>query len=386
MSSPAYSTTAAHADATPSAARKTRTLTIAVVAPSLEILGGQGVQAKALMDELRACEFKVMFVPVNPAFPRGLRWLRKIPLLRTVLNQLMYIPSLLRLRHADVVHAFSASYWSFLLAPTPAILAARLFRKPVVLNYHSGEAGDHLEHWGLRVHPWLKLVDKIVVPSCYLQQIFAQYGYSTRVIRNMIDTARFSYRERDPLQPKLLSSRNLEPLYGVDNTLKAFALIKKQYPDATLTVAGYGSQEAYLKAWVQANRLKDVRFVGRVEPPDMPKLYDEADIFLNSSTIDNQPVSILEAFSAGLAVVSTPTGDIAAMLLNGARGQLVPPNDPIAMAAAVSAALDQPADITPMMRRARNEAERYTGPMVCHEWAEVYAESHANNNYRTSAA
>ena len=53
-----------------------------------------------------------------------------------------------------------------------------------------------------------------------------------------------------------------------------------------------------------------VRFVGRVEPAAMPALYDEADIFVNASLVDNQPISVLEAFAAGLPVVSTPTGGI----------------------------------------------------------------------------
>ncbi len=56
-------------------------------------------------------------------------------------------------RALDVVHVFSASYSSFLLAPVPAMLAARLFNKRVVLHYHSGEADDHLAHWGALVHP-----------------------------------------------------------------------------------------------------------------------------------------------------------------------------------------------------------------------------------------
>lgn len=364
-------------------AKKETALTIAVVAPSLDILGGQGVQAKSLMDALRADGFNVLFIPVNPQFPAKLQWVRKIPVLRTLLNQLLYFPSLRQIRGAHLVHAFSASYWSFLLAPVPAIIAARLYRKPVVLNYHSGEAGDHLKNWGMRVHPWLGLCDEIVVPSQYLQTIFHTHGYDTRVIRNMIDTSSFRYRERSPLRPRLLSARNLERHYGVDNTLKAFALVQKAYPEATLTVAGYGSQEAVLKA--QAQRMIGVRFVGRVEPEHMPALYDQHDIFLNSSTIDNQPISILEAFSAGLYVISTPTGDIPAMLAHGARGRLVPHDDPQALATAILDTLEQPASVTAITRDARAEAEQYTGPMVCREWTELYTNSVTHSSI-TSAA
>ena len=48
------------------------------------------------------------------------------------------------LARADIVHVFSASYSSFLLAPLPAIAVARTLGRPVVLNYRSGEAADHL--------------------------------------------------------------------------------------------------------------------------------------------------------------------------------------------------------------------------------------------------
>ena len=192
---------------------------IAMVAASLEILGGQGVQAISLMERLRAEGHSVCFLPINPVFPVGLRRLRRLPYLRTVINQVLYLPSLWSLRKADAVHVFSASYWSFLLAPAPAMLAARRFGKRVILNYHSGEAEDHLQHWGKLVHPWLKLADEIIVPSDYLREVFARFGYRARVIRNVVDTTRFSYRERSPLRPRLLSMRNFEPHYRVANTI-----------------------------------------------------------------------------------------------------------------------------------------------------------------------
>lgn len=346
-------------------------LRIAIVAPSLDILGGQGIQARSLAQALSGDGATVLFIPVNPRFPRGLRWLRQIPVLRTLLNQCLYIAGLAKLRHADVVHVFSAAYWSFLLAPMPAIMAARLFGKRVILNYHSGEADDHLANWGSRVHPWLLRVDDIVVPSAYLQTVFAGHGYRAKVIHNIIDTSAFHFRQRHQLHPRLLSNRNLEPHYRVDVVLKAFALLKKQWPDAHMTVAGFGTEEARLRQWVKSERLSDVEFLGRVEPEAMSRLYDEADIFINASTIDNQPVSILEAFAAGLPVVSTPTGDIAHMLA-GQRGTLVPTDDPAAMAATVTRLLNLPEQAVAMARRAREEVEKYSWAQVRPQWMAIY--------------
>lgn len=345
---------------------------IGIVAASLDILGGQAVQARSLHERLDADGWRVTFVPVNPRFPRELERLRGVPFARTVLNQGLYLPSLVSLRQCDVVHVFCASYWSFLLAAVPALLAARAMGKRVILNYHSGEAADHLARWGALVHPWLRLADEIVVPSEFLAQVFARYGHRTRVIHNVVDLVRFGYRERPSLRPVLLSNRNLEKHYRVDNSLRAFALLQTRRDDGELTVAGQGSQEVQLRNLAQTLGVERVRFAGRVTPDAMPRLYDQADVFVNSSIIDNQPLSILEAFAAGVPVVSTPTGGIAAMVRDGETGLIVAPDDPAAMASAVDDLLCRPAHAHQMARCAREELRLYTWASAGERWASVY--------------
>jgi glycosyltransferase involved in cell wall biosynthesis len=105
----------------------------------------------------------------------------------------------------------------------------------------------------------------------------------------------------------------------------------------------------------------------------MPRLLDDADVFVNASVVDNQPVSILEAFATGLPVVSTPTGGIAAMVRDDETGLLVPPLDADALAAAVLALLRDPERATRLARRAREECRRYTWPAVREQWASAYA-------------
>jgi glycosyltransferase involved in cell wall biosynthesis len=345
---------------------------IALIAASLDIVGGHGVQALALAEGLGRDGYNVAFLPINPRFPLGLRWVRRYSHVRTLVNEVLFVPSLWALRRADVVHIFSASYWSFLLGPVPAIAAARRFGKRIVLNYHSGEADDHLTRWGALVHPWLRRADEIVVPSEYLREVFARHGYRAHVIRNVVDTTRFRYRERVPLRPRLLSTRNLESHYGVGQTLEAFALVRERYPDAILTIAGQGSEAGRLRALAAALGDDGIRFLGRVEPALMPDLYAEHDIFLNASIVDNQPVSVLEAFAAGLPVVSTGTGDIAAMAREGESGRLVPAGDPAAMAKAVVDLLEAPQAAQRMARRARAAAEAHTWSRVRQAWAAVY--------------
>ncbi len=350
-----------------------RRLKIALVAPSLDILGGQGVQADTLANMLRADGHDVELIPINPRFPPALSWLRKIPFARTVLNEALYALSMRRLGEFDLAHVFTASYFSFLLTVVPAAAAAKLFDRKLVLNYHSGEADDHLGRWGRFVHPWLRGADLIVVPSNYLREVFAKYGYDAEVVPNAVPLSKFSYRERKPLRPRLLSTRNLESLYGVDDVIEAFALVRRRFPEATLEVAGSGSEEARLRALADQKAPGAIKFLGRVEPEQVPGLYDRGDIYVNASRIDNQPLSLLEAFAAGTPVVSTPTGDIKSMIRNNETGLLVPAHDPHALADAIGSLLENPDRALEMAHGAHERVQAHAWPNVKDGWAQVYA-------------
>jgi len=347
---------------------------VAVVAAGSGIIGGHSVQAAALADGLQREGLDVVMLAINRPFPRGLRRAHGMPVVKTAVNQVLYAMALRALRGVDVAHVFSASYWSFLLAPVPAMLAAKRAGARVVLHYHSGEVADHLDHWGWRVHPWLDLADEIVVCSRFQQDVFARHGRAARVIPNIVDGDRFAFRARSCLRLKLLSNRNLEPYYRIDRVVRAFAAIHAARPEATLTIAGSGSEEARLRALVAANGTRDrVSFVGAVAPDQMPSLLDGHDVLLNASVVDNQPVSLIEAMAAGVLVVSTPTGGIAEMIEDGVTGRVVPAGDINAMAQAVLRAVDVPAEAEWMTRGARVAAQRYHWQAVWPRWQEVYA-------------
>ena len=222
---------------------------VLIVAASLDILGGQAVQAERLIRHLQnEPSLRVGFLPINPRLPGILRKLQSIKYVRTVTTSILYFLNLLReVRKYDVIHIFSASYLSFLIAPTPAILVSKLYGKKIVLNYHSGEAEDHLRRWPRSTIPILNFVDKVVVPSEYLVRVFAKFGIEACAIFNIIDLDRFVFRERNPLRPVFLSNRNLEAHYGVDCVLRAFAYIQRAIPEAVFTVVGDGSQREALE-------------------------------------------------------------------------------------------------------------------------------------------
>ena len=354
-----------------------RTLRVAIVAASLRILGGQAVQAQRLLDAWQT-EKRVTawLVPIDPVAPGPLSAMQRVKVLRTIVTQLCYWPLLLReLRKADVVHVFSASYLSFLLSPLPAIVIARLLRRPVVLNYHSGEAPDHLRRSALARHVMRHSVDLNVVPSIFLREVLDSFGIAARVVPNTIDLQQFAYRVRDPLRPRLLCTRNFEHIYNVACVLRAFARVQARYEDATLTLVGGGSQEAALRALVQQLNLRNVSFAGRVAPTEINRYYANADVYVQAPCIDNMPLSVLEAFASGLPVVSTNVGGVPKILTHGLHGLLAPVDDDEALATLVLTLVESPSYARQLAAAARQSCAAYEWSVARDGWLEAYEAS-----------
>ncbi len=137
------------------------------------------------------------------------------------------------------------------------------------------------------------------------------------MVSNAVDLSAFRFRVRSNPRPAFLVNRHFESHYNVACVLRAFALIQRRRPDALLTVAGDGAQREQLRQLARDLSLRNVRFVGRVPPEHMPALYDEHDVWLNGSDVDNMPTSILEAYACGLAVAGTNPGGIPYIVEDG---------------------------------------------------------------------
>jgi len=355
-------------------ARQAR-VNVLIIGPSMRTFGGQSVQASLLLQHLRSEKtIDPFFQPIDPDFPRYLALIRKVRYLRTLPSFLLYCIQVLRaIYHADVIHVFAASYFSFLLAPTPAIVLARLLRKPVLLNYHSGEAADHLRNWPSAVRT-IRLASKVVVPSAYLVDVFSKYGIKAHVIHNIVDLSAFRYRHREKPGPRILSNRNFEPHYNVEGVVRAFEIVQKWRPDASLTIAGDGPQKQYLQQLVTQLGLRNVRFIGRVHPERMAEVYDQHDIWLNASNIDNMPLSILEAYACGVAVVTTDAGGIPYIVENNRTGKMVPCGDMQSLANAVIEILTEPRSFATLTTNGVNECQKYAWSTVGPLWIGVYQE------------
>jgi glycosyltransferase involved in cell wall biosynthesis len=256
----------------------------------------------------------------------------------------------------------------------PPVFLGKLFRKKVVLNYHAGQAEDHLRDWRRTAIPTIRRADATVVSSGWLVDVFARHGLTARAIFNHVELDNFHFRERRPLLPRFLSNRNFDPIYNVSCVLRAFALIQKRFSDATLVVAGDGVERTKLERLARELELRNVTFTGLVTPEKMPELYDAADIYLNASNVDNMPLSILEAFAAGLPVVTTNAGGIPYVVSHEKTGLLVEKDDAKAMAEAAIRLLESEDLGSSLASNARAECAKYKWDVVRENWLNFYRE------------
>lgn len=327
--------------------------------------GGMAVQAEMLTAGLRRQGHQVINVPTN-ALAHGSAW-RRIALLRGMVNLSVFLsrlwPSCFK---ADVVHIFSHSYLSFFLFTLPAVAAGKMMGKRVIIHYHGGAAEAFLERWFWLARLALESADVLIVPSGFLTRIFGRYHLRTTEVPNILPLDTLPFRERSPLRPRILVARHLEANYNVACALRAFSILHRSFPDATLTIGGDGSEKPALTSLLQKLGIaRSVTFTGNVDSIRMRSLFDSNDIYLNSSHIDNQPVSLLEAFACGLPAVTTAVGGIPDMATHGEDALLAPDNDDAGLAGHMIALLKDTALCARIVRHARQRA-------LGHSWGSIY--------------
>ena len=312
---------------------------------------------------------EIGFIPHNPRLPRPFRFLQRIKYVRTVVNTMVYwLMAAARLWRYDVMHAYSASYYSYLLSVVPDHPAGEAVRQEVSAELSQrgsrGSPGE-LEPNG---DSFIRLADIIVVPS----------GLSRRRVRAVrTASAGDSQRRRarsvplprtKPIRPVFLTSRLHEPLYNVPCVLRAFAIMQRRYPDASLVVAGDGWMRPQLEELARDLQLQNTRFVGRVPWGDMPALYDESDIYLTATNIDNMPGSVIECLSCGLPVVTTDAGGVPYIVTHEETALIVPRDDHEAMASQAIRLLEDDSLAVHLGRNGREACVRFAWPAVRDAW------------------
>ena len=318
---------------------------VLLIAPTPPPYGGMALQAKLLAKMLEEDGIPVDLLGHTQPLPVPVQLLDRVPVLRTLLRAVVFYWRFWRkVRDAEVVHVLAASWLNFLLVVGPAVVMGRLRRKRIIVNYRGGDADGFLKYFGGLAKPVFQMADFVTAPSGFLAEVIhRRTGVSVSIVPNIINFSIFRYRERLEFHPKMLVTRHLEEMYGIETVLRAYQHILCEYPAASLWIAGTGSQESRLRGLVSSWGLNSVRFLGYIDHKTLPSIYDQCDILLNASQVDNFPGSLLEASASGLAVISTNAGGIPFLYENGKNALLVEVGDWQALASEAMRAMRNPA-------------------------------------------
>jgi len=358
-------------------------LRVGLVGPFPPPEGGMANQTLQLAELLRREGADVSPVQVNARYRP--QWIEAIRGLRAVFRLVPYIVRLWGVAgRVDVFHIMANSGWSWHLFATPAVWVAKARGIPSVVNYRGGEAESFLARSGGIVRKTLRCASALAVPSGFLEQVFRRRGLHAVIVPNIVDIEHF--RPASPAldrpagpaledrAPHLVVARSLEPMYDIPTALRAFQLVRDEFPGATLTVAGAGPEEGALRALADELGIAEaVGFRGRLGRDRMAELYRSASVVVNPSRVDNMPNSVLEAMASGAVVVSTDVGGVPFIVRDGVTGLLVPAGDPGAMAAMVRRVVGDPQLASRLRDAALSDIQQYTWSRVRQKWADVYA-------------
>ncbi|WP_237573194.1 glycosyltransferase family 4 protein [Mycolicibacterium lacusdiani] len=282
----------------------------------------------------------------------------------------------------DVVHAHD---W---LVAHPAVALAEFFDVPLVSTIHATEAGRHsgwvsgtisrqvhaVESW--LVHESDSLITCSASMGDEIDELFGPELAERHVIRNGIDAAQWPFARRTsrPGPAKLLYLGRLEYEKGVHEAIAALPRIRRTHPGTTLTIAGDGTQEAWLVEQARKHKvLKAVTFVGRVDHQGLIRLLHDTDAAVLPSHYEPFGIVALEAAATGAPLVVSNVGGLGEAVIDGHTGLSFPPRDVAALASAVRAVLDDP---VAAQRRADAARERLNSDFEWHtvavETAQVY--------------
>jgi glycosyltransferase involved in cell wall biosynthesis len=336
---------------------------LCIVSPFPPPYGGMAIQAEKMVALLKESGMDVISIKTNADLPKSFHFISKVKGLRTILRVFIFLKNFHKvLPQVEVVYFLTGFFNFFFWVTYPAIILIKLHGTRIVLSARGGEARLFFEKYGLIIKPILKSIDAISVPSGFLKNAFKEVlGIDAVVVPNIADFNQFKFRERGIIRPKLLVTRSLEKMYNVECVIRGFKKVHDYFPDSSLGIVGDGSQRHALEKLVAELDLSNsVIFYGLIEHNKIQNYYDQYDIFINGSNVDNQPGVILEAFASGLPVVSTKAGGIPYMVEDEVTGLLTDKDDWEGLAERVIRLVREPGLGIRLANNARTECQKYS--------------------------
>ena len=199
--------------------------------------------------------------------------------------------------NSDVAMVTVFSGYAFLYAEAIAWLLARL-GKPYVLALHGGDLPAFSRRHAVRVRRLLSRAGAVVCPSGYLYEALKHLRPDLKLIPNAVDLSRYEFGSRSIHEGRLVWLRAFHHIYNPMMAPAVLAKVLKTFPQARLTMVGPdkgdGSYQATRQAAADLGVLDRIRFTGPIPKDSVPQVIGEHDIFLNTTNVDNTPVSLID--------------------------------------------------------------------------------------------
>jgi glycosyltransferase involved in cell wall biosynthesis len=282
------------------------------------------------------------------------------------------------LTHRHHYHIAQVDVYSgpaFVWAEVVCLLLRRL-GKQYILAMRGGNLPRFAHRWPGRVRRLLASAAVVTVPSTYLLEQMRDYRRDLHLLPNPLDLSVYTFQTRSKPEPSLVWLRAFHEVYNPSMAPKVVALLAQDFPETHLTMVGPDKGDGSLqRLWAAASQLGVERRIstpGGVSKGEVPTWLERGDIFLNTTNVDNTPVSVMEAMACGLCVVSTNVDGIPYLLEHEQNALLVPPNNPEEMAAAVRRILTEPSLAEHISRNARQKAEQFDWSSVLPRWDALF--------------
>lgn len=271
----------------------------------------------------------------------------------------------------DVVHVHCP------LTPTLPYIAIHEALCPIVGTFHSnwkpaGRIATALRVWQQR---YLDRLDAAVVVSrACLNGFEGRLSADFHVIPNGVDVEQFGggqpLSEFDDGRFNLLWVGRLEPRNGLDHMIRVFAKVRRSL-DARLLVVGDGPLRERYERLVPPDLARDVVFAGRLLD-ERPDWYASADVLCASMRFATFGITLLEGMAAGLPVLASDIDGFREVMQHGREGEMLPPFDEDAWAAAILRLADEPLRAAAYAERGRKTAHEYAWPSVARRVIDLY--------------
>lgn len=249
------------------------------------------------------------------------------------LQQLVkFILHLVRNRQIKIVHIHFSDYGSF-FRKSVILLISRAAGKKVIFHCHAAEL--HLFYRKSRlvksyIHFILKHSNRVICVSPQWKTFFKTILPSKRVdvVNNPVSPSSFDKTKKDKNITQFLFLGRIGNRKGIYDLLTAISLLPASVRGSMRLYVGGDGDAPFLNNMIKQLKLESIVFhKGWVTGADKYDLLTTSDVYVLPSYNEGLPVSILEAMSFGMPIISTPVGGIPEIVKEGRNGFMVKPGD-----------------------------------------------------------